>query len=370
MKTREVTDTYTIALRERLKELTCLYGIAQICAQPEISQEEILQRIIELLPPAWQYPEIAFARITLDGVSFMTPGFREGDQKQVADITINGKIRGVIEIFYVEEMPQSYEGPFLKEERNLIDTIAKQIALIIERRQAEEEKLKLYNQLLHADRLATIGMLAAGVAHELNEPIGNILGFAQLIKKGTIIPVSVKQDIEKIETASLQAREVIKKLLIFAHQSPPERKKINLNQIVANSLNFFEARCVNAGIELVSMLMPDLPDITADPAQLNQVLVNLITNALQAISGKGRITIKTQHSDNWIILTVEDTGAGMNKQILEKIFVPFFTTKDIGHGTGLGLPVVHGIITTHGGSIAVKSKIGQGTSFEIRLPAS
>jgi len=359
-----------VALTERVKELTCLYGIAQIAGQPGISLEEIIQRIVELLPPAWQYPETAFARIILDGISYTTQDFRECLQKQTAEIIVGGVPRGVVELVYVEEKPDLDEGPFLQEERNLIDAVARQVALVVERKQAEKDKLKLHNQLLHADRLATIGMLAAGVAHELNEPLGNILGFAQLAKKCPGVPVSAEQDIGKIEAASLHAREIIQKLLVFARQAPPEKTQVNLNQVVEDGLYFFEARCAKEGIEIVRLLSPDLPEITADPAQLNQLLVNLVVNALQSMPGAGRITVQTRFCDQYVYLIVEDTGTGMSKEVLDKIFVPFYTTKEIGHGTGLGLPVVYGIVTAHGGSISTESKVGCGTRFEIQLPVT
>ena len=356
------------ALRERVKELTCLYAISQIAGQPDISLNQILQEIADLLPPAWQYPEITYAKIIFDGHSYKTPEFHEGSHKQTAEIIVDGVSRGTIEMVYAQEKPNADEGPFLKEERNLINAVAKQVALIIERKEAEEDKLKLNAQLRHADRLATIGMLAAGVAHELNEPLGNILGFAQLSKKCHGIPVSAKHDIEKIETASLQAREIIKKLLVFARQRPLKKTWINLNQVVQDSFYFFSARCAKEGIELVQALSPNLPEIIADPALLNQVLVNLVVNASQSMSGGGKITVGTRSCDKNIYLTVEDTGPGISEEILEKIFVPFFTTKDVGQGTGLGLPVVHGIVTSHGGTIDVDSKVGYGTRFEIRLP--
>ena len=356
------------ALTERVKELTCLYGIAQIAGQPDISLEETIQGIVELLPPAWQYPETAFARIILDGISYATQGFCECRQKQTAKIIAEGMPRGIIELVYVEEKPDLDEGPFLKEERNLINAVARQVALVIERKQAEKEKLKLHNQLLHADRLATIGMLAAGVAHEINEPLGNILGFAQLAKKCPGLPDSAEQDIGKIETASLHAREIIQKLLVFARQTPSHKTQVNLNQVVQDGLYFFEARCAREGIELIRLLSPDLPEITADPGQLNQLLVNLVVNALQSMPGTGKITVQTRFSDHNVYLIVKDTGTGMSKEILDKIYVPFFTTKDVGHGTGLGLPVVYGIVTAHGGAIDVKSEHGCGTRFEIQLP--
>jgi two-component system NtrC family sensor kinase len=359
-----------VDLRERVKELTCLYGIARLVAEPGISLEEILQGIVELLPSAWLYAEIAFARIILDDRSYLTPSFREGKNKMAAEILVSGQRRGTVEVIYGEERPGLDEGPFYKEERNLIDTVAKEVGIIIQRREAEEDQRRLQDQLRHADRLATIGQLAAGVAHELNEPLGNILGFAQLAKKCPGLPKQAEQDVEKISTASLYAREVVKKLLMFAHQMPPQKKKINLNQLVEEGLSFFESRCAKEKIEIVCSFSPDLPEVAVDPAQLNQVLVNLVVNALQAMPGGGRLTIRTLTGQDHISLMVEDTGTGMSEEILRKIFTPFFTTKDVGQGTGLGLPVVHGIVTSHGGSVKVESKVNQGTRFKIQLPVT
>jgi two-component system NtrC family sensor kinase len=366
----QLSQSTEVALRERVKELTCLYRISQIAGQFGISLEEILQRIVELIPPAWQYPEIAFARIIVDGTSYTTNGFCDSPQRQTAEIIVDGVPRGFVELVYVEEKPDLDEGPFLKEERNLIDTVAGQVALIIERKQSEKDRTNLHDQLRHADRLATIGMLAAGVAHELNEPLGNILGFAQLAQKCPGIPAEAGQDIQKIETASLHAREIIRKLLVFARQTPPQKRRVNLNQVVEEGLYFFESRCSKEGIEIVRLLSPNLPDVKADPAQLNQVLANLMTNALQSMPGTGRIIVQTQFHDRNVYLIVKDKGTGMSEEVLDKIFIPFFTTKELGQGTGLGLPVVYGIVTANGGSINVKSKPGFGTRFEIQLPVT
>ena len=259
-------------------------------------------------------------------------------------------------------------GAFLKEERKLIDAVAREAALIVERAETEEEKSKLQQQLIHADRLATIGELAAGVAHELNEPLGSVLGFAQLAKKDLGQPERTERDLEKIITASLYAREVIKKLLVFARQMPPRKARVHLNQVVEEGLYFLEARCARKGIEVVQELASDLPEVTADPSQLKQVLVNLVVNSVQAMPAGGRLTVRTQAEDAAVSLTVEDTGVGISEEIREKIFLPFFTTKEVDQGTGLGLAMVHGIITSHGGSIDVESHPGQGTRFQVHLP--
>lgn len=356
------------ALRERVKELTCLYGIAKAAERPGAPLREVLQSIVELFPPAWQYPEITHGRIIVDGCIYATPGFLDSDQRQMADIIVSGEGRGVVEVVYSEKKPDLYEGPFLKEERSLINTIARQVALIIERREAAEDRVKLQDQLRHADRLATIGQLAAGVAHELNEPLGNILGFAQLAQKGAEMPDQTRQDVEKIINASLYAREVVNKLKLFARQTPPQKTQLDLNQLIEEGLMFLESRCAKAGIELVRSLSPNLPEITADQGQLHQVLVNLVVNSIQAMPEGGKLIIRTAATPKHVSLIVEDTGAGMSHEVKKKIFIPFFTTKDVTEGTGLGLAVVDGIVRSHDGSIEVESKVGRGTRFEVQLP--
>lgn len=358
------------ALRERVKELTCLYGIVQVAEQPGVSLSDILRGIVALLPPAWQYPEITQARIILDERSYTTEAFSEVIQRQSADIVIGEERRGCVEVFYLEKEPEFDEGPFLKEERHLINAVARQVAFIVERREAEAERARLHEQLMHADRLATIGQLAAGVAHELNEPLGNVLGFAQLAEKCKDLPAQAREDLGKIERAALHAREIIRNLLLFARQMPSTRVPTQLNHVVEESLHFLEARCAKAGIELRRMPAPGLPALVADPALLNQVLVNLLVNAIQAMPDGGTISVKTGDAGSHVWLTVEDTGIGMDDETVKQIFVPFFTTKDVGEGTGLGLPVAHGIIASHGGRISVRSRLGVGSCFEIQLPVN
>jgi signal transduction histidine kinase len=356
------------ACRERVKELTCLYGIAKAAEQPDLSVDELLQNIAELLPPAWQYPELASARIVVDGRSFETPKFWDGQQKQSAPIVVDEKERGVVEVVYLGNPPELDEGPFLQEERTLLDNVARQLGMILEQREAEKQREMLEGQLRHADRLATIGQLAAGVAHELNEPLGNVLGFAQLIQKESRLPDQTQQDIGKIVAASLHAREIVNKLKLFARQTPPKKTQLDLNELIQKGLVFIESRCAKAGIEIVRRLEEGLPAITADRGQMHQVLVNLVVNAVQAMPQGGRLTISTRAEDNHVFMTVEDTGVGMSEEIRRQIFVPFFTTKDVNEGTGLGLAVVDGIVNAHSGAIEVESQQGQGSRFVIQLP--
>jgi signal transduction histidine kinase len=347
------------ALRERVKELTCLYGIDQIRERQDLSLPESLQGIVRLLPPAWLYPDIACARIVHDGTVYATPGFCDGPHRIAADIVVRKQGRGIVEVVYTEPRPTLDEGPFLRDERRLIDAVANQVGAMLERRQANEEHVKLEAQLRHADRLATIGQLAAGVAHELNEPLGNVLGFAQLARKTPALPKPAADDIDKTVTAALHARDIVSKLMLFARQKMPAQGQVKLDELVENGLLFLESRCAKAAIRIVRRLAADLPAILADAGQLEQVLVNLVVNAIHAMPYGGALTIATERAGDAVVLTVEDTG---------RAFMPFFTTKGVGEGTGLGLSVVHGIVTAHGGTIEADSEPGHGARFRVLLP--
>ncbi len=356
-------------LRERVKELSCMYSIANLAMESAKPLELFLERMVELLPAAYLNTAITEARVTFDGLSFQTHGFAPGPYRQSAPIAINGIDRGAVEVVYREPRPELDEGPFLAEERRLLDSVAREIGLIIERKQAESEKTRLQEQLQHADRLATIGKLAAGVAHELNEPLTGILGFAELLKEIPGMPVQATTDIARVEAAALHAREVVRKLLLFARQISPRQDPVNVNRLVREVASFFEARCAQQSIEVRLTLDPNLPAIPADEPQVRQILVNLVVNAIHAMEKGGCLDVATHHRGKDILVSVRDTGAGIPDDIQEKIFLPFFTTKDVDQGTGLGLSVVHGIVKSHRGRIKFSSRQGRGTEFRVYLPA-
>jgi signal transduction histidine kinase len=362
------TDVSRTKLRERVKELTCLYGIAQVASNPNLPLEHKLKDIVQLLPPAWQYQHRACARITIDEQVFQSPGFSNGERWQTATICIAGRKRGAVEIHYRTGRGLLKMNPFLHEEQNLIDNIARQIALMIEHEEDSAIKVELQKQLIRADRLAAIGQLAAGVAHELNEPLNTILGFAQLAQKTPDLALQAKNDLEKIADASLHARNIIRELLIFARQGKPGRTPVSLNQIIMNELKLFETMCAKSGVELKRIVDSELPEILAEKSQLRQVISNLIVNALQAMPDGGTLTLQTSFDASSITFMVEDTGIGMSDEVKENIFLPFYTTKDVNQGTGLGLSVVHGIVASHKGKISVKSEKGKGTLFTVTFP--
>ena len=227
--------------------------------------------------------------------------------------------------------------------------------------------IELEQQLQHADRLATVGQLAAGVAHELNGPLNNILGYAQLSSKQQDLPELVYQDLDHIIRFSLHSREIVKKVMLFSRQVPPGHENINLNKVIRESLYFTEPLCRQNKIEIVCNLRKNLPEMIGDFSQLRQVVVNLVVNAAQAMpENGGKITLKTSiQSKDYITMVIKDTGTGMTQETLDHCFMPFFTTKDVDQGTGLGLSVVHGIIQSHNGTIKADSEMGKGSRFDI-----
>jgi two-component system NtrC family sensor kinase len=354
-------------LKERIKELNCLYELSKVAWEAENNPDVIISKTLDILPQAMQHQHSAEVSITLNGNLHTTPLFNKTKHRIEASISIDKRKYGKIEIGY-RPSRQKENLTFLQEEKNLLKAVSREIALFIRRAAAESEKEQLQIQLQHVERLALVGELSAGIAHELNEPLGRILGFAQLIKKAGNLDAQQSEDIERIVKASLYTREIIKKLMIFSRQMPRQISSVNMNDIIDNILYFIDVRFHSRGITIQKNLEESLHTIQADEVQMSQVLVNLITNAIQAMPKGGKVTISTKNREKRVLVSVKDTGVGMSPELKAKIFEPFFTTKAVGHGTGLGLSVVQGIIDSHKGKIAVTSHPGKGSKFEIVLP--
>ena len=351
---------------ERIKELNCLYQVAQ-CVMVENDMDIALKKIACIVPNGWQFSEQACTRITFKNNVYQSPDFSESRVYQNENILIESQIVGAITVFYKLQSSSESNNPFLIEEKNLLKGIANIISFYLEKQKDNENRKIIQQQLLHSDRLATIGQLSAGVAHELNEPLGNILGLAQLSLKLPDLPTQAEKDLGKIETCVIYSREIIKKLMEFSRQSQLCKEKNDLNELVENSITFLEARCIKEGITIVKKYGDNI-SVTVDPHQIKQVITNLTINAIQAMKNGGELIFTTRKDHNNAILCVEDTGIGISSENISKTFLPFFTTKDVGEGTGLGLSVVYGIIKNHNGDIKISSELGKGTVFEVCLP--
>ncbi|MDR7544423.1 MAG: cache domain-containing protein [Armatimonadota bacterium] len=252
--------------------------------------------------------------------------------------------------------------------QDLADNFNRMAAALKER----NEQLKDFAQrkIRESERLAIIGQLSAGVAHEINNPLQGIITYAHLLLEKAPPDSPLRASLQKIVNQADRCRDIVRGLLDFARPQTPQKRPTNVNALLQECVSLVENQALFHNIEIEKSLQPNLPSAYLDPSQVQQVFMNMIINAAEAMDGGGRLRLATRFDPAEAIIEVEitDTGHGIRPEDLERIFDPFFTTKGLGHGTGLGLAISYGIVKEHGGSIAVESEVGKGTSFFIRLP--
>jgi two-component system NtrC family sensor kinase len=236
--------------------------------------------------------------------------------------------------------------------------------------QEREQQLKIATsrQIGQSAKLASIGRLAAGIAHEINNPLTGVLTFAHLLQQKDTMDEQSKEDITVIIRETTRVREIVQGLLNFARESKPEKEPLDMNEVLTETMKLLRSQKEFSKITVVEHLAPDLPVIHGDKNQLQQVFLNLSLNAVEAMERGGTLSIATLSENGNIQIVFQDTGCGIKKENLDDIFEPFFTTKPPTKGTGLGLSVSYGIIRRHGGSIKVESQEGEGSTFTISLP--
>jgi two-component system NtrC family sensor kinase len=249
----------------------------------------------------------------------------------------------------------------------------------LERKVAERgRQLSLAQQkLIQSDRMASLGQLAASVAHEINNPVSGVLNLSMLLQrllKDDGIPAERVGDFRRylasVTEETARVGRIVSDLLSFSRRSSPQRTKADLNKIVKHTVSLISHKLALGNVGLGMHLDQDLPEILCDSSQIQQVVINLVMNAAEAVQKGDHVVVRTRlaEAEESLVLEVEDSGTGIPEENLSRIFDPFFTTKEVGKGVGLGLAVVYGIVEAHGGSIAVASKVGEGTTFTVSLP--
>ena len=223
---------------------------------------------------------------------------------------------------------------------------------------------------MRSERLALIGHLAAGVAHELNNPLGGILLFSRLLLRKAPADGVERENLERIAKEAERSQKIVQGLLDFARQREPTLESADVNDIAQKTVSLLENQATFHNIEIITRFQPDLPPVCIDTSQIQQVFVNIIMNAGEAMDGQGTLTIitSTGAEPRRIEISFADTGCGIREADMAHLFEPFFTTKEVGHGTGLGLSISHGIVQKHGGTLSVHSCVGQGATFVVSLP--
>ncbi|MCK5064317.1 MAG: PAS domain S-box protein, partial [Candidatus Fermentibacteraceae bacterium] len=482
---------------ERVKELRCSYGVVESIRSRE-TIEQVFEDVVALIQQGWQYPEITRSRIRFDDQEFDSQPFEETEWQQSADIVLAGEARGTVEVFYLEERSELDEGPFLKEERNLLEGIARALSEALEREHAQKElgrlataidqaaetvvitdaegriqyvnpaferitgysrmeaigqnprilqsgkhddifyrkmwdtltrgetwsgrfinrkkdetfyteevtispvhdssgetvnyvavkrditeEIRLENQLQQAQKMEAVGQLAGGVAHDFNNLLQVINGYTEMALRDIACSHPAHGSIKEVARAGDRARTLVNQLLSFSRRQIINPVDLDLNEVIFNLMKMIR-RVIGEHIKCDFIPGRGLGTVHADRGQMEQVLMNLCVNSRDAMPNGGSITIETGNvlingdyirmhqwarPGRFVLLSITDTGFGMDDETLNSVFDPFFTTKEVGKGTGLGLSTVYGIVKQHDGDIQVYSEIGKGTIFKVYLSA-
>ncbi|WP_416445852.1 sensor histidine kinase [Leeuwenhoekiella sp. A16] len=351
------------ALKERIKELTCLYEISSIIVNANVEQiQETFKAIGFSLKKGFQFPSLTEIAVkTSYGV--IETGSINNILNLSSNISVFNKPHGKIIASLTDD-----KSSFLKEEKQLLDSVALKIGNLLERIEIQQNETSLKRQMERADRLSILGELTAGIAHELNTPLANILGFAELLKEDFGSNQRVGKDLDKIISNAIFSREVVKKLMFFACEMPQQMKKVNIVPSIKNAITLLDPTFRKEEVKYIVKIEEEELWLKADTIQLTQIIFNLIINAIYFSPKNGLVTIEALQSKHQIILKISDEGNGLSEEALEKVFQPFYTTKPIGEGSGLGLSVVHGIVASHNGTIIAENNIREGASFTVKLP--
>jgi signal transduction histidine kinase len=355
------------ALKERIKELTCLYEVSSIIVNANIDLiEDSLKAIAFSVKKAFQFPNQTEVAIVTNTHEISTNEQLDTTLIIKSEIKLFNETKGKVSAHL--NASDFKHNNFLVEEQLLLDNVALKLGSLLERFEIQKNETSLKRQMEHADRLGILGEITAGIAHELNTPLANILGFAELLKSDLKFNDAFLDDVDKIIKNAIFSREVVKKLMFFACEMPQEMKQVNLVPNIKNAINLLDATFKKEQVKYLVIVEDSEIWLRADPIQLTQIIFNLLINAIYFSPEGGLVTIEAQSTVKEIILKISDEGKGLTEEDLEKVFQPFFTTKPLGEGSGLGLSVVHGIVASHQGTITAKNNSNKGAVFTITLP--
>jgi signal transduction histidine kinase len=349
---RDVTDEHreNVLNRQTLEALFDAMPTAISVADPQTHRILVVNR--------------AFSELVgrpIDEIVGLTPPFPWWEQGDAEGFVIDGKVERVYRL--PDDRPQPVQMSV-----HAIPDEAGQPALLLALIEDTGEERRMQQQLVQSGKLAAIGELAAGVAHEINNPLFAILGLTEFLLKEAEPGSKAVQRLELIQQTGLEIKEIVRALLDFARENAEERHVVPLEEVVQSTVDLVRRTNAHKGVELVDHYDAAFAPVSASPNQLKQIFLNLIANARQAMPNGGTVKVDVRRDADWVIASVNDDGPGIEPAVLERIFEPFFTTKRLTGGTGLGLSVSLGIAEAHGGTLTASSEPGRGATFTLRLP--
>jgi len=362
-----------IALRERMKELHCLYSVLEIVSDPQREVQEIVSEVLAVIPSGMAHEADAVISITLDDITARSEPWRDPVVRLEVPVPgVNG-VTGNIMVGYV----QSTEAPagFLPDEKQMLEVIARHVGAMRDRR-------SMRDRLSQSERMNAIGELTGGVAHDFNNLLTVIMGNTELLVEQLDGHPQLKSLADVTVTAARRGSELTNRLLAFARKQVLEPKAVDASRLISD-MDALLRRTLSTEIEIEVIRGGGLWLADVDPGQLEVALLNLAINARDAMNGGGRLTLETANTSlnadyaaahpevvpgHYIMVSVSDTGCGMTSAVIARAFEPFFTTKGVGKGSGLGLSMVHGFVKQSGGHIKIYSEQGEGTTVKMYLP--
>ncbi|MBU2019657.1 MAG: HAMP domain-containing histidine kinase [Bacteroidetes bacterium] len=352
------------ALIERIKELECLYDLSALTAKHHDS-EKLFPLICDRVSAAWKFSKEAITVIKLGHVQYASHLLDQPSVYVAENIHLEEEIVGRIEVHYPTTLFD--KNAFLPEEKKLLKKLASEISIWLERKKRMQNEESLKRIVEQQDRLSILGEMTAGIAHELNTPLGNILGFSEFIIKGSDTTANL-EDAKKIYQSALHARTIVKKLMFFSCEIPQNITSVCINDLIKEALELLNPTITKSRVTVQFHADNDNCKAYLDKTQFIQVVFNLVNNAIHASNRDETVTLRLTIENGYLHFLVQDTGKGIKEDEQDKIFEPFYTTKSKKNGTGLGLSVVHGIVKSHKGRIQLSSELNKGTTFVISIP--
>ena len=360
----------THELDERVREISCLYKIANLFETPNIAINELIQEIVNLIPTGWQYPEITEARIIFEGKDYKTKNFKQTKWMQSIKMIVNNKKIGLIEVCYLKKKPKKFEGPFLKEERNLIDDIAKRLSEVVSRKRAEVE---LKNTLKEVERSnKELEQFAYIASHDLQEPLRMVSSYLQLLERRykDKLDSEANEFIEFAVDGAKRMKILIDDLLSYSRVTTHGKifETTDTENVLNQALSNLGLMIEDSGAEVTH---ESLPLLRADDVQLGQLFQNLVGNAIKFHGEElPKIHVSVDKTKNEWVFSVRDNGIGIDPKFSDQAFMIFqrLQAKEKYPGTGIGLAVCKRIVERHHGKIWFESKPGRGTTFYFTIP--
>lgn len=375
-QSREDLSRQARELNHRVRELNCLFGIAEVVNRLGGSLDGIIRQTVELIPNGWRFPEVACARVLIDGRQYQTVSFRVTPWFMRQPILVLGRSRGEVQVGYLERRWPDGDAPFVPEEQRLLAAVAERLGKVVERHESQEQLDQHREELARVSRLSTMGEMASSLAHELNQPLAAVANYVRgcqrQLSSGVWNQDELLQAMNEAGNQAERAGQILGSLRDFVAAREPRRVLTDINRIVETAVDLAGAEARVRGMAIRFVPAQGLPPVLADAIQIEQVVLNIARNAFEAMSSAcpngGEVVVSTAvGGPGEVQVAIRDSGPGLPAGAMDRVFDAFYTTKP--EGMGIGLSISRSIIEAHRGRLWVTPNEDRGVTFRFTLQA-